>query len=105
MRLVLFDATVVDTVAADTVTESNTRQVVPESVVRKILICAAADVAASFTTNSNTLVPPVAPEITSVIVPVPSIAVFAVAVLAIAIRGVLMNCGEVAMDHTNWVAR
>jgi len=82
VRLVRFDATVVETVAALTVTESKCRQVVPESVVRNRFTCAAADVAASFTTSSSTLVPPVAPWITSVIVPVPSIAVFAVAVLA-----------------------
>lgn len=86
-----FDATVVETVAAVTAIESKCRQVVPLSVVKNRFTCAAADVAANFTTSSSTLVPPVAPWITEVIVPVPSIAVLAVAVFAISMRGVLMN--------------
>jgi hypothetical protein len=93
----LLALTVFDEVAAVIVIWSNKRQVVPESVVIKILTRAAADVAAHWASISRIRVPVDAPVISDVMVPVPSIAVLAVATLTVVSLDVPMNDGLAAI--------
>lgn len=76
---------------------SNSLHVVPESVVMNRLIRAAADAAAHWATTSRMRVPLVPPVTRVVIVPVPSMAVLAVATFTVPMTGVPMKDGAVAM--------
>jgi hypothetical protein len=89
---------VFDTVAAVMAIWSNNFHVDPESVEMKRFTSAAAEVAEHCAAISRTRVPAATPEISEVIVPDPSMAVFAVDTDATVRRGVETNAGAVAIQ-------